>query len=134
MNRGSGKSAGFAREFAAIANQDQCWDGADLVLLRRDRELFGVCFDDEKLAVRVRGDFGKFGRNHFARRTPGRPEVDEKREGGTLGDRLERRMGGDIDGLSGDLEFSVAAAATEGLAKAFVSEAIAFAALLARED
>jgi hypothetical protein len=129
-----GERAGFASEFATVADEDQRWNGADPILLRGDGKLLGIYFDNEELAVGIGGDFGKFGRNHFAGAAPWRPEVDEEREGGTLGDGLECGMGRGIDRMGWNFQFVVAVAAAESLAEALVRQAVAFTALLARED
>lgn len=134
QDRVGGERAGFACEFSAIPDKYERWDRADSILLSGDRKFLGVNFDNEELAVGVSRDFYKFGRDHFAGPAPWRPKVDQEREGGTLGDGLECRLGIGVDRLRWNFEFGVATAAAEGLAEAFVGEAVAFTALLARED
>jgi hypothetical protein len=120
---------GGASDFVATLKYNHRRDGTDVVALGKGALLLSVDLGDDEFANAGGGDFLKFGRDHFARSAPRRPEIHEDRQGRQTNQGVEMFLGVNIDGgvHAGDVGFAFAAA--HGLTKAFEVNAVSLAAV-----
>jgi hypothetical protein len=109
-------------------------NGGDAILSAEARELFRVHFCHNEIARRFIRDFDHFGRDHFARTAPGRPEIHQDRQSGATRQRIETQIALDIDGLPRRRQFVLTLTATEGLPKPFILQPVSLSAVRTRQE